>query len=78
MDAIYTMNSDGSNKKMLNGMTGNNDDPSWNQTGTKIIFINQKTDDAIYAIFMMNADGTSIKKVVSTSSDELSPIFASK
>jgi TolB protein len=72
-DALFTMNIDGSDKRVLSTRPGQYADPSWNTAGNRIIFINGNGKN--YDLYIMQADGKNTKKIMSTSHDELSPVF---
>jgi TolB protein len=71
-DDLFVMDT---NKKIrqLTKLPGNDNDPSWDTSGNKIIFINDQ--DGNYDLYLMNADGSNIQRIEKTSDDELSPIF---
>ncbi|CAL2084990.1 TolB protein [Tenacibaculum sp. 190524A05c] len=61
---IYVMNIDGSNQRRL---TNNNLDdwyPSWSSDGAKIIFSSYNDYEEDRHIYIMNKDGTSLKKII--------------
>ncbi|MBP6913210.1 MAG: PD40 domain-containing protein [Candidatus Levybacteria bacterium] len=72
-DSIYTMQQNGVNKTRLTFLPGNSDDPSYNTTGKKIIFINDNGGN--YDIFLMDTSGGNIEKIYESTVDELSPVF---
>ncbi|WP_395373432.1 DUF5050 domain-containing protein [Marinicella sp. W31] len=68
---IYVMNIDGTDQTRL---TFNPDDdwyPSWSPDGSKIIFASAKNNDEKH-IYVMNKDGSSVKKIISNARD---PVF---
>ena len=71
-DDLYSMDT---NQKItqLTKLPGNDNDPSWDKNGNKIIFVND--NDGNYDLYLMNTDGTGIERIQKTKSDELSPIF---
>lgn len=55
---IYTMRSDGSDKKALTqGKVNNNNDPQWSPDGKQILFLSTRNGSPRQAIYVMNADG---------------------
>jgi TolB protein len=64
---IYLMNIDGSNQKRLT--TNNADDwyPSWSPDGTKIIYSSVKGYSKEKDVYIMNKDGTFVKKIIPNS-----------
>jgi TolB protein len=75
-DTTFVMEDDGNNKKQISHISGYSNDPSWNLEGNMIIFIHKvNKDKGNYDIYTMDEYGKDIKKVFSTNSDILSPIF---
>lgn len=72
-DNIFTMTEDGKSRTRLTKIPGNDADPSWDKEGKRIVFINDIDGD--YDVYVMNGDGTNIKKLLDTNFKELSPIF---
>jgi len=68
---IYVMDIDGSNQKRLT--MSQNDDwyPSWSPDGSKIIF-SSTNDNEEKHIYVMNKDGSSVRKIISDARD---PVF---
>lgn len=75
-DDIYKSTITGTNRVQLTALPGNDADPAWDITGKKIIFINDQDKD--YDLYIMNADGSNIEKILDTKANELSPIFLSE
>jgi TolB protein len=75
---IYVMNSDGSNVKRLTNTTVSNFKPTWSADGTKILFTSTRDAadptargvGASWEIYMMNADGSNVKRVTNNSFGE--------
>lgn len=64
---IYVMNIDGSNQKRLTNNKVDDWYPSWSPDGSKIIFSSVKDYKKEKHIYIMNKDGSSIKKMISNS-----------
>lgn len=68
-DQIWTMNADGSNQTLLINNIGHNIFPTWSPDGKHILFSSKRDSDtkASYVegsyLYVMNADGTNIKRV---------------
>jgi Tol biopolymer transport system component len=71
---IFTMDSDGSDVKVLH-QPGNAYDPEWSPDGTRIFFINMEDAKGAQGIWVMNADGSDAHhlKRVGTSVLSVSP-----
>src|SRR5688572_31452926 len=54
---IYVMNPDGTNQVRLTNNVVFDDFPDWSPDGQKIVFLSRRTD-GIWAVFIMNKDGT--------------------
>lgn len=73
---IWTMNADGSAKKRLTDGTLTDRDPTWSADGTKIAFT-RILSSGDWEIFVMNADGTGLKNLTNTpSNQERDPAFS--
>ncbi len=64
---IYVMNIDGSNQKRLTNNDLDDWYPSWSPDGSKIIFSSVKDYDKEKDIYVMDKDGSSVKKIISDS-----------
>ncbi len=75
---IWTMNIDGSDQKQIT-FTNDNGYPSWSPDGEKIVFHSERSNPGVYNIYIINADGTGLKKITySTSPDtNLYPTWSS-
>ncbi len=70
---IYVMNIDGSNQKRLTNNDVDDWYPSWSPNGSQLIFGSNTNKDGDYKngdwdIYMMNKDGSSVKKVIKNGS----------
>jgi Tol biopolymer transport system component len=59
--------------KQVTKLPGNEDNPAWDKSGSRIIFSNDQDGNA--DLYIMNADGSNIQRIEKTTDDELSPIF---
>jgi len=64
---IYVMNIDGSNQERLTNNNVDDWNPSWSPDGSKIIFSSYKDYKKDKHIYIMNKDGSSIKKIIPNS-----------
>lgn len=64
---IYTMNVDGSNQKRLTFNDVEDWNPAWSPDGSKLIFTSENNND-FFDIYMMNKDGSSVKKIINNGS----------
>ena len=64
---IYVMNIDGSHQKRLTNNDVDDWYPSWSPDGSKIIFSSVKDYKKEKHIYVMNKDGSSIKKIITNS-----------
>ncbi|MGB7537674.1 MAG: DPP IV N-terminal domain-containing protein [Anaerolineales bacterium] len=82
-DSIYVMDSDGSNVKRLTDAPGGDWYPAWSPDGTRIAFasvrdsINAATckSDCNYEIYIMNSDGSDVRRLTDTPGSESSPVW---
>lgn len=72
-DDVFLRVADGDKTTQVTTLPGNDADPSWDLKGKRIIFINDNDKD--YDMYLMNADGSNLRNLGNTPSDELSPIF---
>lgn len=63
---IYTINADGSGKRQLTKNTGNDALPAWSPDGRLIYYLGDQNGKG-WAVMVMNADGSSQRKIVGTS-----------
>jgi Tol biopolymer transport system component len=63
---IYVINADGSGKRQLTGNVGNDALPAWSPDGRYIYYLSDR-DGQGWAVMVMNADGSSPRKIVDTS-----------
>jgi TolB protein len=68
---IWVMDPDGSNAKKLaeHGM-----DPSWSPDGKQITFASHR--DGIFQIYVMNADGSNVRRLTKTRAEDSNPSWA--
>ena len=59
---IYTVNPDGSAQVQITN-DGNNRSPAWSSDGTRIVFTRQGPQDTTNFIYVMNANGTSPRRL---------------
>jgi TolB protein len=62
------MNTDGSGLTQLTTMDTNDDFPIWSPDGTKIVFGSQNQESGISDIYVMNADGSGLTRLLSSAS----------
>lgn len=72
-DDIFMSTLSGESRTQMTTLAGNDCDPAWNASGSKLVFINDFDGD--YDIYTMNADGSNVEKLIDTTADELSPVF---
>ena len=74
---IFSMDSSGKNLTQLTESNGYNVEPHWSPDGEQIIF-NSMSEDGKAQIFMMNADGSDIRKLNGPFGDNWYPRITSK
>jgi len=69
---IYTMKSDGSDRKQLTFTQEREDEPAWSRDGTKIAFVRVQLNGNLYysEIFVMNADGSDQQRLTQSKYDQ--------
>lgn len=72
-DDLYEMDENGTNRQRIISLIGNDADPAWSMDGERIVFIRE--NETNYDLYLMNADGSNLTKIMATDKDELSPIF---
>jgi dipeptidyl aminopeptidase/acylaminoacyl peptidase len=50
-----------------------NTDPSWSPDGTKLLFVSDRSGNR--DIYMMNSDGTNVRRITNTPEDEDDPLW---
>lgn len=76
VDDIFTINSDGTDRRNLTGETvGSNTTPVWSPDGTKIAFTTNRNGN--YEVYVMNADGSGVKNLTRNPADDSSPTWSS-
>ena len=66
---IYVMDSDGANKEKLTSADGHDFSPAWSPDGRQIVFTSLRDGAEARRIYVMNADGSGQKKLVTFYSD---------
>ncbi len=61
---IHSMNIDGSNQKRLTSSDIHVSHPSWSPDGSQLIFQSITETDDNWSIYIMNKDGSSVKKII--------------
>jgi WD40 repeat protein len=78
---IYVMNADGSDQRRLTFSPYEDSSPHWSPDGARIAFISERDDpqagqcspDCMYQLYMVNADGSDLHRVVETEFRTLHP-----
>lgn len=78
---IYVMNPDGGDQRRLTFSQYEDSSPDWSPDGSRIAFISERDDpqagecspDCMYQIYMINADGSDVHRVVETDFRTLHP-----
>jgi Tol biopolymer transport system component len=80
---IYTMNADGTGIARLTNSAGSSRQPSWSKDGKQIVFTSTRAaaNPAVYnandyEIYVMNADGTGIKRITNNTFTDWSPVWS--
>jgi Tol biopolymer transport system component len=71
---IYTMSSDGSDKRLLVGGPDSYDEPTWS-TSDRIAFLKQEPDGA-WHVYTMTPDGTGIRRLTRGPESEANPAWS--
>lgn len=61
---IYMMNSDGSNQQQITTHSADDRSPDWSLQGEKIIFASDRDGNGTREIYVINADGTGLEKII--------------
>ncbi len=70
---IWSMNADGSDRRMLSDLKGRSALPRWSPDSSKVVFVSQVINEAgIYNldIFAMNSDGTNVRQLTDSAAWE--------
>ncbi len=73
--SIYTINADGTEQLQLTS-NGSNRSPAWSSDGSKIAFTRQGPQDTTNAIYVMNADGSGLQRISTTTSGDVDPTWS--
>lgn len=71
---IYTMNADGTGRRMLTANTGYDGEPRWSPDGTKIVFSSDRSGNR--EIWVMNADGTNPQQLTTDPAADRQPVWS--
>jgi Tol biopolymer transport system component len=71
---IFVMDSDGSNVVQLTHSSGDGS-PTWSPDGTKIAFASSR-DDPNFDIYVMNSDGSAVRRLTSNSASDWTPAWS--
>jgi TolB protein len=64
------MDASGQNSKQLTFTHARNIHPYWSPDGKQIFFNSTRDDSAAFEIYVMNADGSNVKRITHTPDDE--------
>jgi Tol biopolymer transport system component len=80
---IYTMNADGTGQTRLTNNPAADEAPAWSPDGTKIAFMSKRDPVSCsfsygcpFQIFVMNADGSGVTRLTTTTTDDLRPAWS--
>ena len=71
---IASVNTDGSDYRLITNGPGNDENPSWSPSGRLIVFSSNR--DGKYGIYMMNADGSGIERITPNDANYTSPAWS--
>ena len=76
---VFGVDADGSDLTNLSEVSGSHYDamPGWSPDGSQIVYIAQKPGDALGQLYVMNADGTSPRKLIETDFEAQYPAWSS-
>jgi Tol biopolymer transport system component len=73
-NALYLMNSDGSDLRQLTDMSGLEYTPAWSPDGAHITFISNHDQDA--QVYTIRADGTGLQQLTDTDATNYGPVWS--
>jgi TolB protein len=69
-EEIFVMDANGEHKKQLTFTHARNIHPFWSLQGDKIYFNSTRDNDDAFEIYVMNTDGSNVKRITHTADDE--------
>lgn len=70
---VYVMKVDGSEKKRITENSSQEYTPSWNPTGSRIVYRSNRDNN--FEIYIMNADGMDETNLTNNSADDYQPMM---
>jgi len=76
--SIFTINSDGTDMKdmLLNSGVSSGGNPSWSPDGEKIVFITHYDGEKYNDVFIINVDGSNLKRLTNDPWQDKNPVFS--
>jgi TolB protein len=71
---IATVNTDGSDLRLLTNGRGSDENPSWSPSGRQIVFSSNREGKS--NIYVMNADGTNVERITPNDANYSSPAWS--
>jgi TolB protein len=68
---LFTMNPDGGQLRQITHVAGNAYQPGWSPDGTKIVFTRNRVAGGPSDVFIINADGSNLRRVTRAATPEL-------